>query len=51
MNEFLEQNSIYITIIISLIIWLGIAFYISRIDSGLKKVEKHLFADNDDVNL
>jgi CcmD family protein len=38
--EFLEQNSIYIVLIISLMIWAGIAYYLFKIDSKISKLEK-----------
>jgi len=37
---FLEQNTLYIVLIISLMIWLGIVFYLYRIDSKVSKLEK-----------
>jgi CcmD family protein len=38
--EFLEQNSIYMVLIISLMIWAGIAYYLFKIDSKISKLEK-----------
>lgn len=38
--EFLEQNTLYIVLIISLMIWIGIAYYLFRIDSKITKLEK-----------
>lgn len=40
--EFLENNTLYIVLIISLIIWAGIAFYLWRIDNKVKKSESML---------
>ena len=40
--EFLEQNTLYIVLIISLMIWAGIVFYLFRIDSKVSKLEKVL---------
>lgn len=46
MMEFLENNTLYIVLIISLIIWIGIAFYLWRIDSKVKKSESMLIVRN-----
>jgi hypothetical protein len=40
--EFLENNTLYIVLIISLIIWTGIAYYLWRFDSKVKKSESML---------
>lgn len=42
----LAQNAIYVILIISLIIWLGISFYLFNMNSKLNKLEKVL-SDND----
>ncbi len=42
MDDFLNNNSLYIVLIISLIVWLGIAFSILRVDNRLSKLEKRL---------
>jgi hypothetical protein len=38
--DFLVNNSIYVTLIISTLIMLGILFYLSRIDARLRKLEQ-----------
>lgn len=40
MYDFLEQNSVYIVLLIVLMIWAGLFFYIFRIDQRVKKLEK-----------
>lgn len=41
----MTYNSEYIVLAVSLMIWIGIAFYLFRIDSKLKKLEKQLQED------
>ncbi|MBP7214942.1 MAG: CcmD family protein [Candidatus Kapabacteria bacterium] len=50
MMEFLENNTLYIVLIISLIIWIGIAYYLWRIDNRLKKSEAMLSVRNEKKN-
>jgi len=38
--NFIEQNSYYVVLIITLIIWIGIFLYMLSIDKKLKKLEK-----------
>jgi len=38
--NFIEQNSYYVVLIITLIIWTGIFLYMLSIDKKLKKLEK-----------
>jgi CcmD family protein len=38
--KFLEQNSMYVVLIILLVIWIGIYFYIHNIDKRLRKLEQ-----------
>ncbi|MCK5087628.1 MAG: CcmD family protein [Melioribacteraceae bacterium] len=40
--SFLEQNSIYIVLFITLIIWLGIFLFLLSTDKRLKEIEKEL---------
>jgi CcmD family protein len=39
--SFLEKNSYYVVLIITLIIWLGLFLYMLSVDKKLKKIEKH----------
>ncbi len=41
---FLENNSIYIVLVIVLIIWAGIFIFLNNTDKRLKKIEKELEA-------
>ena len=38
--EFLEKNSYYVVLIITLIIWIGIFSYLMAMDKRIKKLEK-----------
>jgi CcmD family protein len=38
--NFLEKNSYYVVLIITLIIWLGIFLYLFRLDKKVKKLEQ-----------
>jgi CcmD family protein len=42
MIEFLNDNSIYLVFLITLIIWLGLAFYMINIDRKLSNLEKKI---------
>jgi CcmD family protein len=39
MYEFLEQNSIYVVMLIVLMIWTGLFIYLFRIDRQIKELE------------
>lgn len=41
MIQFLTQNAPYVVLVTVLIIWLGIAAYLWRIDSKLRNLEKN----------
>jgi len=38
--NFLEQNSLYVVLIITLLIWIGIFSYIYKIDRKITRLEK-----------
>jgi CcmD family protein len=38
--NFLENNSYYVVLIITIIIWLGLFLYMVSVDKNLKKLEK-----------
>lgn len=42
MNEFLSDNSIYIVFLVTLIIWIGIAVFLFKLDGKISKLEKSL---------
>ncbi len=46
MTEFLTNNSIYLVFFITLIIWLGISYFLIRIDMKLTKLEKDIVSNN-----
>ena len=39
MYEFLEQNPMYVVMIIVLMIWTGLFFYLFKIDKRVKELE------------
>jgi CcmD family protein len=45
MYDFLEKNAMYIVLLIALIIWIGLFFYMFRLDSRIKKLEKEKKAE------
>lgn len=45
MYNFLENNSIYIVLIIVLIVWAGIFSFLLNLDKRIKSVEKELKED------
>lgn len=40
--KFLEQNSIYIVLIIVLIVWFGVFSFMYKIDRKVKKIEEKI---------
>jgi CcmD family protein len=40
-SNFLQQNSLYIVLIIVLIVWLGIFSYLTVLDNRLKRIERN----------
>ncbi len=42
MMEFLQNNSLYIVLIISIICWLGIFFYLLNLDKKINNIEKKI---------
>ncbi|MFM6956795.1 MAG: CcmD family protein [Candidatus Kapaibacteriota bacterium] len=42
MMSFFEHNAIYVVLIIALVIWLGLAFYVNRLDGSVKQLEQHI---------
>ncbi len=51
--NFLEQNTLYIVLIISLMIWLGIFFYLVFVDKKISRLEKMILIDSsktDNIN-
>jgi CcmD family protein len=45
MYEFLGQNQIYIVLVVILLIWIGIVWYLVRLDKKIDRLEKHLKKD------
>jgi CcmD family protein len=43
--DFLQNNAIYIVMIIVLIVWAGIFFYLLSLDKRIKIVEKEVSGD------
>jgi CcmD family protein len=42
MYEFLNQNQMYIVLVVTLLIWSGIIWYLMRIDKKIGEIEKRL---------
>jgi CcmD family protein len=42
MVEFLSQNQLYIVLCITLITWLGIVWYLLRLDKKIERLEKQI---------
>jgi CcmD family protein len=45
MYEFLSQNQLYIVLCITLLIWIGIVWYLIRLDKKIGQLEKQLKKD------
>ena len=45
MIEFLNQNQMYIVLVIILLIWSGIIWYLVRIDKKIGQIEKRIKKD------
>ena len=45
MYEFLNQNQLYIVLIVTLLIWGGIVAYLVRLEKKMKQIEKRLKKD------
>ncbi len=43
--DFLQNNAIYIVMIIVLIVWAGIFFFLNNLDKRIKVVEKEIKGD------
>ncbi len=46
--DFLEKNSIYIVLFITLVIWIGIFLHVLSVENRLKKIEKEIKELNED---
>ena len=46
--EFLQNNALYIVMIIVLIVWAGIFFYMLALDKRIKNVEKELVGEKNE---
>jgi CcmD family protein len=45
MYEFLSQNQLYVVLIVTLLVWLGIVVYLVRLDKKIGKLEQRLKKD------
>ncbi len=45
MYEFLSQNQLYIVLCVTLLIWMGIVWYLIRLDKKIGQLEKQLKKD------
>jgi CcmD family protein len=46
--SFLQDNAIYIVLIIVLMVWAGIFFYLLSLDKRIKNVEKEVSGDKNE---
>jgi len=46
--NFLQDNAIYIVMIIVLIVWIGIFFYMFALDKRLKSIEKEISGEKNE---
>jgi hypothetical protein len=42
MMSFFEQHAIYVVLVIALVIWLGLALYVNKLDGSVKQLEQHI---------
>ncbi len=40
MYDFLTDNAIYVVLIVALVIWIGIAWYLVRLDKKVRALER-----------
>lgn len=45
MYEFLVQNQQYIVLLVTLLVWIGIVWYLVRLDKKVDRLEKRLKKD------
>jgi CcmD family protein len=45
MYEFLNQNQMYIVLVVTMLIWSGIIWYLVRIDKKIGRIEKRMKKD------
>jgi len=45
MYEFLSQNQMYIVLCVTLLIWIGVLWYLIRLDKKIGQLEKQLKKD------
>ena len=45
MYEFLNQNQMYIVLVVTLLIWIGVLWYLMRLDKKVGQIEKRLKKD------
>ena len=46
MYDFLNQNQMYIVLVVTLLIWSGIVWYLVRLDKKVGQLEKQLTKSN-----
>jgi CcmD family protein len=42
MMSFFEQHAIYVVLVIALVIWLGLALYVNKLDGSVKELEQQI---------
>ena len=42
MMSFFEQHAIYVVLVIALVIWLGLAIYVNKLNGSVKELEQQI---------
>ncbi len=42
MMSFFEQHAIYVVLVIAMVIWLGLALYVNKLDDSVKELEQQI---------
>jgi CcmD family protein len=42
MMSFFEQHAIYVVLVIAMVIWLGLALYVNKLDGSVKELEQQI---------
>ncbi|MEY5131726.1 MAG: hypothetical protein RL734_1793 [Bacteroidota bacterium] len=42
MMSFFEQHAIYVVLVIAMVIWVGLALYVNKLDGSVKELEQQI---------
>ncbi len=48
MYDFFTRNALYLVLVIALVVWLGISWYLSRLDARLERLEQRMSDSTND---